>query len=104
MIRNLLAVATLLTALQPAWAVPFANGNIEEGAKSVDQHQCSSCHMQKFGGDGNKIYTRSDRKVNSPQTLATQIRACSTNLGLMMFEDEEENISAFLNKHFYKFK
>lgn len=103
--KNPLLAAILFASLcTTAQAAPFAKGDAGAGKQTFDQHKCNSCHAGKFGGDGNMIFTRKERKVTSPAALATQIRTCSTNLGLMLFEDEEENLAAYLNQNFYKFK
>ncbi|MGV8933790.1 MAG: c-type cytochrome [Gallionellaceae bacterium] len=104
MSNRLLAVFTLLTLATSVQAAPFAKGNAETGGKLMEQHQCNACHISKMGGDGSAIYTRADHKVKSPAALASQIKACSSNLGLMLFEDDEENIAAYLNNKYYKFK
>lgn len=85
-------------------AIPFARGKVEAGKVSFNKHKCNSCHASMLGGDGSKIFTRNEHKIKTPESLSTQIRSCSTNLGLMMFEEEEENLGAYLNKQYYKFK
>lgn len=103
--KSTLLVTFLLVSLHAtAQAAPFAKGDANAGKQTFDQHKCNSCHASKFGGDGSTIFTRKERKVTSPAALATQIRNCSTNLGLMLFEDDEENLAAYLNQNFYKFK
>jgi hypothetical protein len=104
MSNRLLAVPMLLSVALSVQAVPFAKGNAEEGRKSIEKHQCNACHIRKVGRDGSAIYTRAEHKIKSPASLAAQITSCSTNLGLMLFEDEEDNIGAYLNKKYYKFK
>lgn len=87
-----------------AQATPFSNGKPDDGKKIFDQHTCNSCHARQLGGDGSSMFTRPGRKVKSPASLATQITRCSNNLGLMLFEDDEEHVAAYLNKNYYKFK
>jgi mono/diheme cytochrome c family protein len=99
-----IAPLTLLTLVATAQASPFAKGDAATGKKLFDQHKCNSCHASKLGGDGNAMFTRADRKIQSPASLATQITRCSINLGLDLFPDDEENIGAYLNNNFYKFK
>lgn len=101
---SLLAASMLLVYTATVQAAPFENGNAQTGKQLFDQHQCNGCHASKYGGDGNMIFTRQERKVKSASALAGQIRMCSTNLGLMLFEDDEEHLAAYLNQHFYKFK
>jgi cytochrome c peroxidase len=94
----------LLSVCATAQATPFARGNADAGKKTFDQHKCNSCHASMLGGDGSAMFTRAEHKVKSPASLKTQITTCSTNLGLMLFEDDEENVGAYLNKNYYKFK
>ncbi len=62
-----------------------------------------SCHAQKYAGDPDRMYTRPDHRVKTPQKLLAQVQACNTNLGKGYFPDDEENIAAYLNREFYKF-
>lgn len=101
--RMLLALI-LLSISATSQAMPFAKGDADKGKKIFDQHKCNSCHAGKLGGDGSTMFTRAEHKVKTPASLKTQIASCSTNLGLMLFEDDEENIAAYLNKNYYKFK
>lgn len=101
---NLIAAIILLSVTATVQAAPFAKGDATAGKKLFNQHNCNSCHIAKFGGDGNTIFTRAERKVKTPAALATQIANCSTNLGLMLFEEDEAHLGAYLNKSFYKFK
>ena len=56
-----------------------------------------------MGGDGNKIFTRFDRKRNSPAGLIEQIDMCSGNVNAHFSKQETQNLAAYLNI-FYKFK
>ncbi len=96
-------IITML-ACTTAFAEPFSQGNAEAGQKTYVHYKCATCHIDRFGGDGSTIFTRADRQIKTAASLATQIRKCSTNLGLMLFEDEEENLGAYLNRNYYKFK
>jgi len=71
--------------------------------KTLVEKNCVSCHISSFGGDGSEIYTREFRKIKTSKGLLAQVRACSTNLGLKWFEDEELNAAAYLNQTYYKF-
>lgn len=102
--NGFIAALILFTATGSVHAIPFAKGDVVAGNKSYEQHKCNSCHVRMFGGDGSAIFTRPEHKIKTPASLATQIRSCSTNLGLMLFEEEEENLGAYLNNKFYKFK
>ena len=82
------------------YAAPdLANG------KKIDQEKCYACHAKKSGfGNGDMIYTRSDSKVKNLQNLKTMVAFCNTELRLDLFPEDEADVTAFLNKQFYKFK
>ena len=102
--NKIIATLILLAVPTTLQAAPFAKGNAETGKKLFDQNKCNSCHANMLGGDGSAVFTRTDRKIKSPQSLATQITRCSVNLGLTLFPEDEEHIAAYLNKNYYKFK
>ena len=58
--------------------------------------ECTGCH-------DSTAYTRSDRKVQSLDRLGTQVRFCKDNLGVTWFDDEVEDVIAYLNKTYYHF-
>ncbi len=73
--------------------------------KKIDQQKCYACHAKKTGfGNGDMIYTRSDSKVRNLQNLKTMVAMCNTELRLDLFPEDEADVTAFLNKQFYKFK
>ena len=100
-----LMVASLFAAIAvPASAAPFADADMNAGERMHAEY-CVACHTQRFGGeDGSAIYTRSDRRVNTVAELAQQLTRCTTMLKLDLFPEDEENIAAYLNKHYYKFQ
>ncbi len=81
----------------------FAKADLKNG-KALIEKNCVSCHASSYGGDGSEIYTRDFRKVESPEGLLKQVRACTTNLSIVWFEEEEFNAAAYLNKTYYKFE
>jgi hypothetical protein len=83
-----------------AYAAPdLANG------KAIDQQKCYACHAKKSGfGNGDMIYTRTDGKVKSLADLKKMVGLCNTELRLDLFPEDEADVTAFLNKQFYKFK
>ncbi len=99
-----LSCLLLLAALPlSAGAAPFAKGNAAHG-KVLYEKNCQGCHVSRFGGDGSSIFTRPDHRIHSASALAQQISACNTNLGNMLFPEDEADIGAYLNKEYYKFK
>jgi cytochrome c5 len=85
---------------QPA---PFRAGDTKAGKTMVDR-DCVSCHAQRFSGDPDQMYRRSDRRIKTPAQLLAQVQGCNANLAKGYFPEEEEHIAAYLNLEFYKFK
>jgi mono/diheme cytochrome c family protein len=93
----------LIMGLSAAQAEPFAKGDPKAG-KALAEKSCNACHNSLMGGDGSKIYTRSDRKVKSASQLVGRIRACNANTGAGWFPEEEDHVAAYLNATYYHFK
>ncbi|MDD5248625.1 MAG: cytochrome c [Rhodocyclaceae bacterium] len=92
-LMSLLAVATSASAA----------GDPKAG-KLLHDERCVSCHVEKFGGDGSKIYTRSPRLINNKTALAQRVAMCAAMTGAKWFPEEEADVVAYLNQQFYKFK
>jgi hypothetical protein len=101
MMKMLLLACLLLISTQ-VLAQPFESADVGAG-KSLLEKNCISCHASSFGADGSAIYTREYRKVHTAKGLAAQVRNCNTMIGLKWFEDEELNVTGYLNKTYYKF-
>lgn len=101
---NNIAALLLLCCAVSAQAAPFAEGDPQAGKKLFDQYDCNSCHREKVGGDGNAIFTRPDRKVNSPQKMLERMTMCSGALGKKLTQQEQQHLGAYLNQNYYKFK
>jgi len=80
----------------------FAAGDAKAGQLLADK-DCVACHVRKFG-DAHTIYTRSERKVRTPEQLLAQVERCNVELSTRYFPEEEAHVSAFLNSRYYKFK
>ena len=93
------STATAAAAQQPA---PFAHGDPGAG-KALAERDCIACHEQKFK-PASAIYTRPDRRVTSAKQLLAQVQVCNTELRVNYFPDDEENVAAFLNDTYYRFK
>lgn len=93
----------LILGFSVAQAAPFAKGDPKAG-KALADKSCNACHVSLMGGDGSKIYTRTDRKVKSVSQLEGRIRACNANTGTGWFPEEEEHVAAYLNATYYHFK
>ena len=96
-------LACLGAAMAQTSTVTTAAGNAKSGKALVDR-DCVGCHAQRFAGDPDQMYRRSDRRVKTPAQLLAQVQGCNTNLGKGYFPEEEEDIAAYLNLEFYKFK
>ena len=64
--------------------------------KSLQQENCMSCH-----DDG--VYTRNDRRITTLDGLSKQVKRCELTLGLQWFDDDINDVTAYLNESFYKF-
>ncbi len=75
----------------------FAEGNAANGKKLFTASKCNQCH-------GTEVFTRKDRKVKNLAALEAQVRRCDSNLNTNWFDDEIIDVTAHLNKQYYKFK
>lgn len=91
--RPLLTVALPTALLLYAGASPAAD--VAAGEQLHDKF-CGQCH-------GTEVYTREDRKMNDYAALEQQVRRCEQNIGLKWFEEDIENVTAYLNQNYYKF-
>lgn len=85
-------------------ADPFAGGSAENGQKLFARYDCNSCHQGKVGGDGNAIFTRANRTVRSAGDLIAQMERCSGAIGKQLSTREKQDLAAYLNQAFYRFK
>ena len=72
--------------------------------KSLHDKQCVACHVDRFKGDGTKVYTRSPRLINDKVALGQRVATCASQINAGWFPDDEEHVAAYLNQRFYKFK
>jgi len=85
--------AALITTLgmHPVLAADAANGKVLHDAN------CDSCH-----DDG--VYTRKERRVTSADGLRKQVQRCEQALGLKWFDEDVDDVTAWLNDNYYHFK
>ena len=95
------ATALLSTAIH---ATPATTKGDPKVGKTLHDKSCTSCHVKMYGGDGSKIYTRSDRKTQSAAQLAARVSGCNANTGAGWFPEDEAHVAAYLNQQYYKFK
>lgn len=99
--RTLIALFALLPL--SATADPFPKGDPKAGKKLLDA-KCVACHQRLVGGNGSDIYTRIDRKIQTPKALLQRIAACNAQVSAGWFPEDEEHAAAHLNQQYYKFK
>lgn len=99
---SIIAVAALCLSAA-AHADPFPKANPQTGKRLLGEARCGACHDSLMGGDGNRIYTRAERKVRDAQALLKMVRFCVTQTGAQVFPEDTEHIAAYLNQQFYKF-
>ncbi len=87
-----------------AAAGPFEKGNAQTGQQLFEQDHCNRCHMAMMGGDGSAIFTRPDHKVRNPQQLVVQLGICGANAGVTLSDQDKQDLGAYLNQTYYKFK
>lgn len=102
--KCLIAISVILLFTTAARADPFANADPKIGKKYFDEAKCNTCHASLMGGDGNRIFTRPERKVKDAQALAKMVRFCVGQTGAGIFPEDIDHVAAYLNREFYKFK
>jgi len=81
----------------------FREADLRQGERLLEENRCAACHAQKFGGDGSAIY-RPVGRVNTPALLRGTVEQCNLTLNLSLFPEEVTDISAVLNRDYYRFK
>lgn len=99
-----IALGLLLAATQVA-AEPaiFKGADLKLGQQLIEQNNCSKCHAEKMGGNGNAIY-RPLGQINTAGLLRGMVEQCNSSLNLQMFPEEVTAVAAVLNRDHYKFK
>jgi len=96
----LVFASTLWAQAQPAI---FKEADLKLGEKLIAEHNCTTCHAKKVGGNGSAIYKPQGR-INSSGLLRGMVEQCNTELNLGMFPEEVSSVAAVLNRDHYKFK
>lgn len=96
--KTLLTSTLLLLVSQNTIAANPAHG------KDLHDANCQSCHASLMGGNPDRIYTRSDRRVTSIEGLKKQVTRCKTTVGVAWPEDQIQDVVEYLNTSFYKLK
>jgi mono/diheme cytochrome c family protein len=84
-------LASLLAPAAPALAADTPDG------KQLVMDNCIRCH-------DDKLYTRPNRRVTTPEGLHKQVTNCERALGLKWFDDEIDAVVSYLNQNYYHFE
>lgn len=84
------AILLVLFLGSPARAADIENGN------DLHFEHCTGCH-------DSSVYTREDRKVGDLARLGQQVRFCRDTIGVTWFDDEVDDVIAYLNATYYHF-
>jgi mono/diheme cytochrome c family protein len=74
-----------------SFAVDLKNGH------SLHNDNCIACHTTDK-------YTSKTRKVQDLAALTSRVKRCDFSLGTQWFEEDIEDVVAYLNQEFYQFK
>ncbi len=88
--NGLLSLITLTLLNLPAQAFDIENG------KALHNGNCLRCH------DESK-YMRENSKIKDYQQLRTRVRQCELMAELAWFDEEIDDVTAYLNHAFYHF-
>lgn len=105
--RNATAILILAAtfASQHVLAVDaFPKADPSAGKRAFDEARCQACHDKIMAADGNRLFTRTDRKITNAPALLKMVRFCIERTGASVFPEDAEHIAAYLNQQFYKFK
>lgn len=94
-----MAVPLLVMGALPAQGA----GNAASGKKLHEAH-CISCHAARFEGKWETMYTRPERKKKSLEELRGMVLFCDNQVGTGWFDNEIDDVTAYLNETFYHYK
>jgi mono/diheme cytochrome c family protein len=93
MLRNCLIATAAVLGL--CAALPASAADAQRGHALHEKH-CTACH-------GSEVYTRPDRRVTSLAGLRKQVNRCKHTLEVQWFDDDVEDVVAYLNQTYYRF-
>jgi len=89
-IKALSIVCVLMLLTTRTWAFDIENG------KTLHNENCLRCHNESQ-------YTRKNRIVYSLDELRSRISQCELSAELAWFDEEIDDVTAYLNHAFYHF-
>lgn len=84
------SVLISILLISPTQAFDIENG------KALHDENCVRCH-------DTSIYTRADRKTKSYDLLRERVVQCEIMTELIWFDEEIDDVTAYLNKAFFHF-
>ncbi len=88
--QSILSCTCLLLPLATIHAEDISIG------KKLHQENCLECHKPE-------LYERADRSVKTLQHLRSQVLFCSVNNDVEWFDEEIDDVTAYLNAFYYLF-
>jgi mono/diheme cytochrome c family protein len=95
MVKSILLLIALTLAANSALAA-LLPGDAAKG-KAVHDKQCVACH-------DSSVYSRANRRVNSPEALIGQVNGCVRQTGAKLDREQINDLVNYLDESFYKFK
>lgn len=95
--NNKLLTLGLYTVLSLLSSSAIAKGDADNGETLFNKADCQRCHS-------NDIFTKEDRKVTNLKALEEKVNICDSQLSVNWFDDEVDDVVAYLNRDFYKFE
>ncbi|MEE8055814.1 MAG: cytochrome c [Gammaproteobacteria bacterium] len=93
-------IAALLSVLPGLYLMFWANtlhaADVQNGRNLHDQN-CLHCH-------DTSVYTRENHRIKTLAELRKQVLRCELSLELQWFEEDVDDVVAFLNTTYYMFK
>jgi len=94
-----------LAALALAASRSHAQDAAFHRGQTLHAEKCAACHAEKSGlGNGDVLYTRSDRRVTDTKRLEGMVARCNSELRLDLFPEDESDLVKYLLGRFYSFK
>jgi len=96
--KRILSSALLLVTLSSQAAPEIHRG------QTLHTEKCVTCHAEKSGlGNGDLLYTRTDRRVNDLRRLESMVARCNSELRLDLFPEDEADLVIYLQRQYYRF-
>lgn len=82
-----------------------AHADVQLGRDIIKENECNgACHQKVVkGADPVTLYTRSIRKVNSPEELKRQVDMCISFLNAPIFPEDAAHVVTALDRDAYHF-